>query len=44
MCGVDSRQVAVDSQHKKAVTGATAGKCKVDFILLNPSISNNDFR
>jgi hypothetical protein len=44
MCGVDNQQLAVDYQHKKAVTGATAGKCKVDFILLNPSISNNDRR
>jgi hypothetical protein len=44
MCGVDNQQLAVDYQHKKAVTGATAGKCEVDFILLNPSISNNDRR
>jgi hypothetical protein len=33
MRGVDNQQLAVDYPHKKAVTGATAGKCEVCFIL-----------
>ena len=35
MCAVDYPQLAADYPHKKAVTGATAGECEVDFILLS---------
>lgn len=42
MRAVDYPQLAADYPHKKAVAGATAGECEVNFILLNPNISNND--
>ena len=40
MRAVDYPQLAADYPHKKAVAGATAGECEVNFILLNPNISD----